>query len=153
MPTPILVSPQVRCPSCRNTLIFSLDTPGLTSLADFSPEPALTTLSGTNADFSPWNQRSLSANLAHKRCNCRSSFIIRRFLVLESGWPCRWAAISEFSLPNWPGQLQLCHHKILCFISKVYELFPCWQTINYWQKNMMLCCMRCREKRKRARVH
>ena len=29
-----------------------LDTPGLTSLADFSLEPALTTLSGTNADFS-----------------------------------------------------------------------------------------------------
>ena len=78
----------MRCPSCRNTLIFSFDTPGLTSFADFSLEPALTTLSGTNADFSPWNQRSLSANLVHKRCNCRSSFVFRRFSVLESASPC-----------------------------------------------------------------
>ena len=98
-----MVSPQVRCPSCRYTLIFSLTLLGwpplLTSLRNqrwlLSLEPTLTSL---------WNQRSLLANLAHKRCNCRSSFVIRRFSVLESGWPCGLAADSEFPWPQMTGQ-------------------------------------------------
>ena len=135
MPTPILVSPQVRCPSCRNTLIFSLTLlgwpPSLTSLWN-----QRWLLSGTNADFSPWNQRSLFANLVPKRCNCRSSFVFRRFSVLESASPCGWTAISRILKPQIDSidQDNFFSHKSSVFIIKVYELLSCWLTINYWQK-------------------
>ena len=87
-----MVSPQVRCPSCRYTLIFSL------TLLGWSP--LLTSLRNQRWPF------SLLANLAHKRCNCRSSLVIRRFSVLESGWPCGRVADSEFSWPQMTGQVQ-----------------------------------------------
>ena len=104
--------------------------------ADFSLEPTLTSPSGTSADFSPWNQRSLFANLVHKRCNCRSSFVFRRFSVLESASPCGWTAISRILKPQIDSidQDNFFSHKSSVFIIKLYELLSCRLTINYWQK-------------------
>ena len=106
MPTPILVSPQVRCPSCRNTLIFSFDTPGLISLADSSLEPALTSLSGTSADFSLWNQRwLLSLEPALSVCQpCSQALQLQVQLCLQKVF-CSWVCVTmwmnrDFRIPN-----------------------------------------------------